>query len=301
MSRNRTKIIIGRMGGGIGNQLFMYAASKALSLRKHAKLVLDIGDFMIDDEYERVWMVSDSFHIQSDGIISPKGRTSRKFIRGVLQAIDHLNTPFFKRYLEKRPPSYEESLASQNHMVLEIVGNWQSERYFHDFKDQILNDLQFKLDVPAHTEEILRSIKNEDSAVCLHVRTYCDIKDPSKRKIVDDSYLESAMRLVSERDSKARFYVFADQFEGLSIPDGFTDRCIYVDVHAKLGNQGGLLDLFLMSHCKHFIVANSSFSWWACYLSQNIWGNFDQSDRIAVFPVKNTLNYNFVPDFGTPI
>jgi len=286
------------MGGGIGNQLFMYAASRALSLRKRAKLILDVGDFMIDDEYERVWMIDDAFHLKSDGIIDPKGKTSRKFVRGTLQAIDRLNTPLFKRYVEKRPFSYDESLTKLDHKVIEVVGNLQSDRYFHDFKDQILKDLQFKLSLPERTKEFLQLIKNEHSAVCLHVRTYSDMKDPSKRKVVGDSYIGDAMRIVSERDDKVRFFVFADQFEGLSIPEGFSDKCTYVDIHAHLGNQGGLLDMFLMSHCKHFIVANSSFSWWACYLSQNHWGTFRDSNRTAVFPARNTLNTDFTPEFG---
>lgn len=286
------------MGGGIGNQLFMYAASRALSLRHHARLLLDIGDFMIDHEYERVWMIDDAFHIQSDGIIDPNGRTSRKIVRGFLQVVDKLNTPLFKRYVEKRPFSYDKSLVELDHKVLEVVGNLQSERYFHDFKGQILKDLRFKLEIPARTEEVLRSIKSEHSAVCLHIRTYTDMKDPAKRKIVDDSYLENAMQIVSTRYDKARFFIFADQFEGLSIPERFADRCHYVDLHANLGNQGGLLDLFLMTHCKHFIVANSSFSWWGCYLSQNQWGAFGDSDRMAIFPAKNTLNDDFTPGFG---
>lgn len=289
------------MGGGIGNQLFMYAASRALSLRHQARLILDVGDFMIDHEYQRVWMIDDAFHIQSDGIIDPKGRTSRKIVRGFLQVVDKLNTPLFKRYIEKRPSSFDQSLSKQAHKVLEIVGNWQSERYFYDFRDQILKDLRFKVNVPVCTEEILCSIKNVHSAVCVHVRTYCDMKDPAKRKIVDKSYLESAMEFVSQRDDEARFFVFADQFEGLSIPERFADRCHYVDIHCNLGNQGGLLDLFLMTHCKHFIVANSSFSWWACYLSQNHWGAFGESNRIAVFPAKNTLNNDFAPEFGVAL
>jgi hypothetical protein len=286
------------MGGGIGNQLFMYAASRALSLEKGAKLCLDIGDFMIDRDYGRIWTIGDHFSIRYDGIINPKNRITRKIIRAMSHGAGRIHTPLFKSYSERAPRCYDESLARQNHRVIELVGNWQSESYFFNYRDRILNDLQFKIHVPKSTQDTLERIRSHGSAVCLHIRTYCDISGPSELKNIDHSYIERAMRMVSEHDSDAQFFIFADSFERISIPDAYSKRCCCVDVHAKLGNQGGLWDLLLMAYCKHFIVANSSFSWWACYLSQNNWGRFHDSNRIAIFPAKNTLNRDFTPEFG---
>jgi hypothetical protein len=160
-------------------------------------------------------------------------------------------------------------------------GGFQSEKYFKPIADIIRNDLSFKNFIPDNdTLALEKKILNFNS-VSIHVRR----GDYVNNKIYDVctmAYYEKAMKAIRERTADPHFYIFSDDIHWCM--NQFHDPyCTFVDVQQS--REDPLNDMRLMSLCKHNIIANSSFSWWAAWLNNNsqkivicpyIW--FDRSD-----------------------
>jgi hypothetical protein len=157
-------------------------------------------------------------------------------------------------------------------------GYWQSEDFFKEIRSELLKSfiLRDKMDNP--NKEILLKIKDTES-VSLHVRRDDYVnnkKNLSIHGICSLDYYKKAINQIGETLEDPHFFVFSDDMawckEHLTIAYPHT----YVDINDP---NHGYLDLTLMSHCHHFVIANSSFSWWGAWLSQ-----YDQ--KIVIAPDK---------------
>jgi hypothetical protein len=146
-----------------------------------------------------------------------------------------------------------------------LVGYWQSEKYFKPIANQLRSELKVKGPLGPEGENLLQAI-SQSEAVCLHVRRGDYISDPKVARILQPcslDYYQGAVRLLSERLLAPYLFVFSDDPQ-------------WVSAHLKLEAPSALVsrpslavveEFALMSACKHFIIANSSFSWWAAWLS----------------------------------
>jgi len=148
-----------------------------------------------------------------------------------------------------------------------LQGYWQSERYFADITDEVREAFTFRLPLPKQAEPWAQSIQSSRDSVSVHVRRG-DYLKPRRRddfEVCTENYYRRAVRLAQERLQDPVFYVFSDESRWVSEQKWFPEGTVYVS-----GNNGeqAYVDMQLMSICRHHIIANSSFSWWAAWLGQ---------------------------------
>ncbi len=249
----------------MGNQLFQYAAGKALSLRKGTPLYLDISGFdhLPEGTTKRVFELkplqicaAPASPSQVEKLANPQG----------LARIWNKWMPYYRKRIYQEPFYHFDPhffRASSNTI---LKGYWQSERYFGDFQDIIRRELTVRTPLTPATEALARKIASVN-AVSVHIRRgdYAnDAKTNSYHGLCSPEYYRRALRLIAEKTRDIELFVFSDEIpwakENLltEFPVTFVDH--NDSLHAYE-------DLHLMSCCRHHIIANSSFSWWGAWLN----------------------------------
>ena len=251
-------MIIIKIKGGLGNQLFQYAVGRALALHHRSPLKLDLTIFKT---YKLHRYLLDQFAIQADiatedEIIKLKGRNNVLF-----SALRKAGFVKRKSYLKEKRSSYFDVSVFKNDDVY-LDGYWQNELYFSDIREELLRDLTSISSMSDLGVVYMEGIKKSNS-VSLHVRrgNYLNLKNFN---VLDIDYYMKAVEYIRKNVEKPTFYIFSDDLEWCKNSLGFLDNCIFVD-----STKTEIDDLKLMSFCKHNIIANSSFSWWGAWLNQN--------------------------------
>ncbi len=262
-----------RLMGGLGNQMFQYAAGRNLSLRHGTNLKLDLG-FLLDRTPKKDFVYRDFdlciFNVQAD--IAEQGETvafgkHRKIERILHSAKRKLNSAV-PAYVRESPfrfyPRYFKTPANAY-----LEGYWQSERYFKENEPVIRGDFTFREGLDRHALQMARRIEDSDS-VCLNVRRgdFVNIAAASRyHGVCDTDYFLRAVSEIKSIVGKPRFFVFSDDIEWCRTNLPIDPPPTIVD-HTYAGARFGQY-LQLMSGCRHFIIPNSSFGWWAAWLSRN--------------------------------
>jgi hypothetical protein len=262
----RGRKIVACIKGGLGNQLFIYAAAKRLAVFNQAELVLDtVSGFERDHRYKRSYMLGD-FAItarQADGSerLAPFGRYRRAINRRFYKFL-----PFNRReFLEQEISGFDERLLHHHfNGCLYFEGYWQSERYFCDISDEIKREFVL---LPTILPDKI-GLTFGANAVALHVRWF-DPEGTNQKHNAPEEYYTKAIALIESKVNNPHYYLFSDNppLAAQKIA-GLTDREITV-IDSKLNHGNDLIDFKLMSGCSHFIIANSTFSWWAAWLAAN--------------------------------
>ncbi len=261
-------MVIIRAAGGLGNQMFQYAAGRALALTRNAALQLDISACGSDGarrdfELQRVFSLDLSIAGSADIRVVlgwQSSQTARRIFsrRGfaALRKKELIAEPHF---------NYWPGLADAPEDCY-LVGYWQSEQYFKQHEQTIRSDFRFRHSLTAPNEALANAMQ-QVGAVSLHVRRGDYANDPKTNSVhglCSLAYYQAAITFVAERVESPHFFVFSDDLpwamENLRLPF----PCEYV-----AGNRGtsSFADMHLMSLCKHHIIANSSFSWWGAWLN----------------------------------
>lgn len=256
------------IAGGIGNQMFMYAAAKALALRNHTQLAVnaDTG-FLLDKEYQRNYELDcfnlsfrqnrlATFHFPCSRYVKALSRT---FGRNIL-------APHYIYYRDSTDNRGVDSaffdIKSAN---VFLDGYWQSEAYFKDFEKEIRNDFSF---TSATTNRIVSEVhrifcNTSKVPVCVGVRRYQECKHKMSFSITDEAYYLKAMAYIQASVGNPRFYVFSQDKEW-----------VYQELIAKskfdivlVPEHSASEDLYLMSNFRFHIISNSSFYWWGAWLA----------------------------------
>jgi hypothetical protein len=166
----------------------------------------------------------------------------------------------------------EEQLASPGTVIAQ--GYWQNERYFADMADSVRQWFTFDCHIVDRNSTDVRAVQH-DNSVAVHVRRGDYMLEPwrSAHGVLGDGYYRKAASYILERCPSARFYVFSDDSNLNPREVGLTRN---VEVVSTKDNKEDVDDLYMMSQCKHFIVANSTFSWWGAWL-----GSYDHKMVVA--------------------
>ncbi len=264
--QNRPKVIV-VMKGGIGNQFFCYAAARRLTLVNAADLVIDdVSGFAVDKLYQRKYYL-DHFNIAGRPA-TVKERLKRPIIihRNWMRIINRWR-PFFKRtYLEDRHLSFDSRLLDfQVKGTLYLDGYWQSENYFKDIENVIKKDLAFKPSFDPYTEELACKIEG-CTAIAIHRRWF----DPSGENYTHNlpfNYYVQAIEKIERQVPNGIFFLFSDQPTLAAQELSYLGKRLVV-VERNNNRDYTCDDLWLMSKCQHFIIANSTFSWWGAWLGE---------------------------------
>lgn len=283
-------MIITNIIGGLGNQMFQYAAGRSLTLAKGTEFRLDVSDFS-------GYGLHQGFELQRV-FNCPVQTATRSDVQAILgwQA-----SPIMRRLLAK--PAL--SMFRRRGFVVEpsfnywqgikevptgsyLAGYWQSERYFHDVAQTICTDFTFRNPPSARNAELAEQIQ-QGNTVSLHVRRGDYVKNPkttATHGLCSLEYYQSAIQYVIDRVERPSFYIFSDDPAWVRENMKIEHPSVYVDHNHGAESYN---DMRLMSMCKHHIIANSSFSWWGAWLNPN-------PDKIVVAPRKWFANNNDVSD-----
>lgn len=258
-----------RLVGGLGNQLFIYAYARSFSLRNRCRVVFDIQSGFVNDNYGRVPKLSEYI------INFPTASRSLIFTFYLTKLFPYLCKKFIKTSVFLEPDSnsftYLSSELLKNTRILFLQGYFQSYKYFNDFGNQIKSDIRFDFNKSEKVEHLANWISAVNS-VNIHVRRV------QYSNLLDLNYYINGMEQVKKSVDSPVFFVFSDDIDWCK--NNFPDSESFTFVQHDMVDE--VADLWLMTLCKHHIIANSSFSWWGAWLS-------NQKNNIIIAPQQTQI------------
>jgi len=253
----------------LGNQMFQYAAARRLSILHDTPLKLDITAF---DQYHlhsyslQHFCIREVFAAQEE-IKHFTEIPQRGMRRLSVKVLSHLK-PYYRRniFRENHFNPFDPNI-NRTPPDLYLQGYWQSEKYFHDIKEDIKQEFRIR-QRKVKDMRILEAIQNTES-VSIHVRRNDYVSDPKTKQIhgtCSIHYYQKSMEWMAERLAHPHFFVFSDDPQWVKHSIESSYPMIVVSGQYTKNNYE---DIWLMSMCKHHIIANSSFSWWSAWLSSN--------------------------------
>lgn len=233
-----TKII--PIKGGLGNQLFQYAYGRKLEIIDKKNVIFDISffkDLQTNPLYKKDLLrpfLLDRFNINPASKFSPNPENYLlKFTKKI-----------FAKITKKFPL-------------------FQSEKYFEPIKDIILQEITLKNPLLTQAQNIANNIKLQTNSVSIHIRRG-DYLNNSHHPICPPEYYYHAEHYIKSKINNPLFFIFSDDIEWVRKNLQISDSVFVSDK-----NISEVEEMFLMSQCKHNIIANSTFSWWGAYLNRN--------------------------------
>ena len=282
------KFVTVRIIGGLGNQLFSYAAARRLALTNNAELLVDQISGFKTDSFGRNFVLH-HFNLHENLVSGHELFVRSRYFRGMLKIFSRMLPFSFRPFLVEKGNDFDEQLLKLKlkHNVF-IQGYWQSEQYFKDIEPQIREEFKIITNPGAEAGALCRQIQNAE-AVALHIR-----REQISRPL-PVNYYEDAIELLVQHVFRPHLFVFSDMPAWAREHIRFEYPTVYVE-RSQDDDGGGWIDLWLMSHCQHFIIANSTFSWWGAWLSKN-------PEKLVFYPefFDNWGHIGLIPDGWIPI
>lgn len=291
-----SKKLVTRIKGGLGNQLFCYAAAKRLAIVNDAELVIDdVSGFLYDKSYQRTYQLG---HFSIPHRLANANERFEPFAR-VKRAISQLlseNKPIEKkRYIVQRGVRFDPRILTLRLQegTTYFDGFAQSEDYFSDISEIIKSDLKITAPIDYANQSILLEIMTSINPIAVHFRWF-DQNNLSSSNNTSIHYYRSAFNLILSTVNSPHFFIFSDRPEFVKNKLNtflFGVRVTYVSNNAS--DEMAYADFWLMSKCKHFIMANSTFSWWAAWLGEKEGQSVIITPKISIDPVRNPTAWGF--------
>mgnify|MGYP001217610182 CR=1 FL=1 len=260
-------MIVVQLTGGLGNQMFQYAAGYALSVRHHVPLGLDLSEF--PKHPLRTFRLD---HFCIDGRVIPswlarfltRNHGERRIERLVSAAAHRFEPRYRHEILEERHFHFDPNILTASAQTY-LVGYWQSYRYFDAVSEQLRRRLSLRKPLGS-TSQVIASKIAERPSVSIHVRRGDYVADAEQSAIhgaCGVEYYRKAVDIVANTIGDMQLFVFSDDFLWTKANLCFPIPTIFVDQN---GPERDYEDMILMAMCDHHIIANSSFSWWGAWL-----------------------------------
>jgi len=294
-------MIMVRLMGGLGNQMFQYALARTLALKRRTSLCIDTSLCVASETLDISGLSLRPFGLQVfdiHGEIVDQIR-GKKFIRirkehrfkratllpliWMLPAVSHT---WRVNIYERKHVGFDRTLLHlPDHVCLQ--GYFPSFKYFQDFEEVLRREFVFRSEPDSVNQRFIEDIRG-CHAVSIHIRRGDYLSNARSRQkfgICGLTYYRRAMQKIAERVSHPRFYVFTNdpEFVQENLRNAFTTVCVTHNT-----GQKSYEDMRLMSCCRHHIIANSSFSWWGAWLNSN-------TDKIVIGP-SPVFDQQIMPD-----
>ena len=270
-------LVVSKLIGGLGNQMFQYAAGRAVAKRMNCALALDTHR-LLDHSDTTITLRNYELRIFS-GLAATivDSRVAKTLVRyqtkPVFRAINKA-----RKILGLRPDYVELGEGGTFHYnamvahyqapaaLVYLDGYWQNQRYFEAIAPQLRQELTFPAFAAGPNLEASQRIAAAGSrAISVHIRRgdYLQFADHGLCSV---TYYEQALALMMANVPDQQFFVFSDDLAWVKSNIPLPLGAIFID-----WNQGvsSYHDLHLMSQCRHHIIANSSFSWWGAWLNNH--------------------------------
>jgi len=248
-------MIISRLNGGLGNQLFQYACGRSLAKFNDTELSLLIS-----------------------GITQRYIKTNKCELRKYnidCKLVSEMDEIMGYRFREDTSKLIDIFIRTDYDIYLN--GYWQSEYYFKSVENIIIDELTLKDPIRSEPFNNMLNKILDCNSIALHVRRKDYLEPPGINEFPSygKDYYDKAKGIIDSKVDNPHYFVFSDDIEWCK-KNLVYENSTYVDL-----NQEGLMDLELMRKCKHFVIPNSSFGWWGAWLSRN-------KDKIVILPKKWT-------------
>ena len=275
--------------GRLGNQLFIYAMTRKVQLLCEQKEVY-VNTYMVEvynwSNSLINYNIDKSFKFYNTPLRRFKCQTPflQNLIRIIYRKYTYKKTSkeiyevdkkmkkffeFFGMYICR--DAYMDFNFNKEKKNIVLYGYYQCEKYFSDIRDILLKEITPKYPVLEKNIPLLKDIQ-ENNSVCVTMRVGKDFTENPIYNVCSIEYFKEGMDYISEKIKNPKFYIFSDNPQWIKENVKFD-----YDVVFEEGNDPDYEKLRIMSACKHFVISNSSFSWWAQYLSLN-------EDKIVVAP-----------------
>lgn len=250
MILNKSSIII-KLKGGLGNQIFQFAAAYTLAKQQNINLIIDTT-YLSRDSFRKYEL----HNLNLEYRVINSNLKRRLFI--FFNLISTLRLPI--KFFEVEEFKFK-SVQNNNNRLLIMDGYFQNTKYFSDSKDDLIHFFNINYDKC----EILNNIKNTES-VALHIRRGDYVNNSKTNQIHGICNLEYYNRALSFfSDHKYIIYIFSDDIEWVRKNIKLTNQHHFISENTESDFQ----EFILMKNCKNFIISNSTFSWWAAWLANN--------------------------------
>jgi hypothetical protein len=242
-----------RLNGGLGNQMFQFAAACALARRRSCAVRVDVIEFK--RSRNRSYML-DRLNVPQEGLLQSHAYNRLRRFLGLEQIYREPAFHFDASFHDLQPP-------------ITLVGYFQSERYFSEISHEMRRMYACKAPLPPDVAAVAQAIERSPAPVAMHVRRGDYVDNPATARVHTSlgphHYHQAVDILRGKLGHEPDVFLFSDdpQYVAQAFPfvkNGFVVR----------GDpQRPWEDLALMSHCRHHIIANSSLSWWGAWLSRS--------------------------------
>lgn len=269
----------------MGNQMFQYAVGRSLTEQHKTSLKLDLTfllnrlprkDFVFRDYDLGIFDIIENPNFLSR--LAMKNKIARDISYPALRLYLQARNVFDKKYWARERQNY---LFDENVLKLPddvyLDGYWQSYKYFEKISGIIRKEFTFKANFSKKESEMAREIQSV-SSVCVNIRRSDYVSNPVNSKFFEAlgiDYYKQADAIIKSRVSDPRFFVFSDDTDWCKNNLNFGDNTTFVG-HEYAGDRFQSY-LRLMTLCKHYIIPNSTFAWWAAWLNTS-------PDKIVIAP-----------------
>lgn len=263
-------MIVVKLMGGLGNQMFQYAAGKALSIKHDVPLFID-ESFLLED---------------------PRGAyTKRRLELGQLEVTikrgdvkllqEFKKRTLFQKFFRLQNPNVFNEGGSYNPLFFSagktvyLNGYWQSELYFQSIREVLQKEFTPRYNFSPANKQYLDKVERCVS-VAVHVRRgdYVRLKSAANfHGVTDMAYYRKAINYFENNHAGCRFFIFSDDLPWCRENFARFKNIIFVDTDQEFSST----DLFIMKKCRHNIICNSSYSWWSAWLNEN-------PDKVVIAP-----------------
>jgi len=263
-------MMILRFIGGLGNQLFIYSFGRAMQINHNVHVYFDSYSGFKKDVYKR------KFELDNFNTNIKRALRYNSFYFPIRKRSESLAKTLFPGsfYIEEDQNFDLEQFITQEklHRKIFIEGYFQNQKYFENIKDLLQTELTLNTNLSEKAKEYLKTINNYNS-VAVHIR----LKERANLNQLD-FYSKNISRLKNELHDPT-FFLFSDDINWCKKNMKLDSDVIFI-----VNSNNQIEDFWLMKNCNNFIISNSTFSWWAAFLSDN-------SNKIIISPNEQLFNH----------
>jgi hypothetical protein len=261
-------MIITKLKGGLGNQLFQYAIGRQLAFNLNSELKIDVSFFLNTKDATprdyKLYFYNINVHFATNKDITKV--LGSVFFRSFKRRCWKMGFDFFHwNYVREDVFGfYPEILELKGDVMLE--GYWQSERYFNSIRSILLDEIRLVNQFETTKFSTFASEIQNCESVAIHIRRGDYVNHPTVNAqfgVINMEYYSNAIVEIAKRLKTPIFYIFSDDI------DWCKNNLPTTDAHHFVSGFADYEELMLMSSCQHQIIANSSFSWWGAWLNIN--------------------------------
>lgn len=271
-------MIIIKVMGGLGNQMFQFAYGENLRCVNNLEVKYDVSYFLdtpkgdtLRDSFAELLGFTDI--IATDAEIANVLKCDKKILNRLLSKLG----------------CYRSSIRNEGDIIEDncyLIGYWQSESFFANIKTEIQKKYDFsRFELSDKAKKVLEKIQREENSTSIHVRAGDYLLAENYHifgEICTEEYYNKACDYIIKNNPNSKFFLFSNDINWVRENNILPDYSI-IDVSTELQGESDWVEMYLMSCCKNNIIANSSYSWWSAWLNKN-------AQKIVVCPSKWTNN-----------